>query len=203
MPGGKGPATGGDGEGFVSGNLGLIALFAVLVLAFGGIVAANQAGLFSEESGAQGSVLSCEETFTGRTVHEHARLRLYLDSDETYDFSAARYQVASPKIHFEERQSDGPPGGARVHVHEARPTIGCLLQTLGWSVSEDSLTTDTGETYAADANHEFQFLVDGEPSDRGFNTPLEQRTTYTVRYQATDDAGGQADGNDTNASARG
>lgn len=192
MPGGKGPATGaGGGDGFVSGNLGLIALFGGLILVFGGIVVANQAGIFEDgTTTSSGEILSCDEVFTGGTSHEHARLNLYLDSDQTYDFSQARYQIADNRIHFEQGQQDGPPGGATVHIHETRPTIGCLFETLGWSVSPDSLTIDTGETFAEDANHEFEFLVDGEPADRGFNTPLEGQSSYTVRYKTVESSGG-------------
>lgn len=190
MPGGKGPASPSDGDGLVSGNLGLIALFGGVVLVFGGIVAANQAGLFGGSSStASGDILGCEETFTGSSVHEHAQFNFYLNSSETFDFSQSQYQVADPRLHFEHGSQDGPPGGATLHIHEGRPTIACLFQTLGWSVSPDSVTI-SGETYAADASHEWRVFVDGEADDRGFNAPLEGQKTYTVRYLYTDSADG-------------
>lgn len=196
MPGGKGPASPSGGEGLVSGNLGLIALFGGIVLVFGGIVAANQAGVFGDGGGQAEGVLSCDDTFTGARLHEHAQLNLYLDSDQTFDFSKARYQVADGRIHFEHGSGDGPPNGATVHIHEGRPTLGCLFQTLGWQVSEDKLVLDTGETYAEDENHEFRITVDGEASERGFNEPLLAQSSYTIRYVTTD--GGTADaGNNT------
>lgn len=173
--------------------MGLIALFGGVVLVFGGIVAANQAGLFGGDSSTvSGEIVGCEQSFTGSTVHEHAQFNFYLNSSETFDFSQERYQVASPKLHFEAGQRDGPPGGATVHIHEGRPTIACLFQTLGWSVSPDSVTI-SGETYAADATHEWRILVDGEPDEREFNTPLEGQKTYTMRYvyNAPADGGNQ------------
>lgn len=187
MPGGKGPASSSGGESFVSGNLGLIALFAGVVLVFGGIVAANQAGLFDDSGAGSGEVLSCEETFTGRSVHEHAGLEVYLNSSEPVDFSQQKYQLADNRIHFEGGD------GRTVHVHEARPTIGCLFQTFNWQVGPDRLELPNGEVYEADANHEFEVLKDGEPADRGFDTPLEGQSQYVVRYTYT---GGASDGGD-------
>ncbi len=190
MPGGKGPASPSDGDGFLGGNIGLIALFAGVVLLFGGIVAANQAGLFSGGGGG-GDILSCEETFTGAQEHEHARLEVYLDSEEPYDFSQQRYQVADPRLHFEGGD------GSMVHVHEIRPTLGCLFETLGWEVSPDRIETDTGAEYVANGEGDFEILVNGEPGERGFNQPIEQGDTYVVRYTSSpEDSGDGANQSD-------
>jgi hypothetical protein len=199
LPGGKGPASSTGGESFVSGNLGLIALFALVILVFGGIVAANQAGLFNEETGAAGEVQSCEQTFVGSTVHEHASLEVYLDSDQPYDFSAGRYQMADRGVHFENGAQDA--NGARIHVHEARPTLGCLFETLSWTVDQEDgepvrIETDQGEVYTADEG-DLEILLNGEPADRGWNTPIQQQDRFTIRY--TEDAGG-ANGTGTNSS---
>lgn len=204
MPGGKGPATSSDGESFVSGNLGLIALFAGLVLIFGGIVAANEAGLFSGGGGTSGEVLSCEDTFVGSTVHEHASLEVYLDSDQPYDFSPGRYQLADNRIHFEAGAQDA--NGATIHVHEARPTLGCLFETINWNVDQNDadepvlIETDQGNVYEANGG-DIEILLNGEPADRAWNTPIQQGDSFTIRYTPGGDAGGQTDdtGNDTDA----
>jgi hypothetical protein len=168
--------------------MGLIALFAGVALIFGGIVAANQAGLFSDD-GASGEVRSCEEVFTGSQVHEHARLEVYLGSDQPYDFSAERYQVADPRVHFEHGQRDA--NGARIHVHEPRPTLGCLFETLNWNVGPDRIETDTGEVYQANGEGEIEVLVGGEPIDRGFNEPIVGQEQYVVRWTPSDAGGDQ------------
>jgi len=193
LPGGKGPASPSGGESFVSGNLGLIALFAGVLLVFGGIVAANQAGFFDDGASAQGEVISCDEVFTGTQEHEHARLEVYLDSEEPYDFSAQRYQLADPRVHFENGRQDA--NGAMVHVHETRPTLGCLFETLGWTVTQDKIVTDQGEEYVANGEGSFEILANGEPSDRGFNQPIIGQEQYVVRYTSAD-----AGGNATNSS---
>jgi hypothetical protein len=176
----------------VSGNLGLIALFAGVVLVFGGIVAANQAGLF-DDGGAAGSgeIKSCGETFIGSNVHEHADLEVYLDSNQPYDFSPQRYQLADNRLHFE--HGSGDANGAKIHVHEARPTLGCLFETLNWRVAHDEagepvrIETDQGQVYEANGAT-LEVLVDGEPADRGFNHPIQQDETIVIRYSPADEA---------------
>lgn len=198
MPGGKGPASSSDGESFVSGNLGLIALFAGVVLVFGGIVAANQAGVFSDDPGASGDLMGCDESFVGSSVHEHANLEVYLDSDQPYDFSPERYQLADSRIHFEHGPQDA--NGATIHVHEARPTLACLFETLNWEVDQNDagepalIETDQDEVYEANGG-DIEILVNGEPTDRGFNTPIQQEDRFVIRYTPP---GEEPAGNDTN-----
>lgn len=191
MPGGKGPASPTESDGFLSGNLGLIAIFAGVVLIFGGIVAANQVGLFAD--GQQGA--SCDDVFTGADVHEHARLEVYLDSEQPYDFSPERYQQAHRLIHFEHGQGDAD--GATIHVHQARPTLSCLFETLRWSVSEDRIETDTGEVYEANGEGDIEILVNGEPSERGFAVPITQGDEFVIRYTPAAEDAPETDGNDT------
>jgi hypothetical protein len=137
---------------------------------------------YDEPSGSPGEPASCSEVFTGERTHEHARVEVYLGSEELYDFSAERYQLADRRLHFEAGERDA--GGAIAHVHEAGATLGCLLETMGWDVSGDRLITDTGVTYESTPEAPFEVFVDGEPSRRGFDEPLEDGRTYVLRHDS-------------------
>lgn len=189
--GGKGPGGGGAGGGLSGSTMGLIALFGGLVLVLGGIAVADQLGWVGGSGAGQ-----CD-TLEGSQIHEHAELFVYLDGDgQPYDFSAERYQVAAGFVHFEAGQQDA--NGATIHIHERRPTLGCLFSTIDWQVSQDRIVTDTGETYAEDANNELKILVNGKPAEDGFRTVLVGERTYEVRFThpgGTD--GGNETGNNT------
>lgn len=190
--GGKGPGPGGGAGGGISGStMGMLALFAGLVLILGGIAVADQFGLFGA------STADDCDTLEGRSLHEHAELFVYLNSSEPFDFSPQRYQVQEGFVHFEGGRAQGPD--TTVHIHEARPTLGCLFGTVGWQVSGDEIVTDQGDVYAEDANHQIEILVDGKPAEDGFRTLLVGQRNYEVRYTYTGDAGAgnQTDGNDT------
>lgn len=120
------------------------------------------------------------DSLGGREVHEHAKLYVYLNSSEPYDFSPDRYQLAARPVHIEggERDADG----AIVHVHEARPTLACFLATLGWNVTDERIETDTGAVYEEDARHGIEIEVNGSAAPDGFETNLTHRATYEVRY---------------------
>lgn len=189
--GGKGPGSEGAGGGGLSGSaMGLIALFVALALVFGGLAIGDRAGWFGEDT-----ATSCD-TLEGREVHEHAELLVYLDSDTAFDFSPQRYQVQEGFVHFEGGSS---PPDRTVHVHEARPTLGCLFGTIGWTVGENKVTTDTGESYTTD-EYDIRVLVDGEPAEDGFETKLFGEVTYEVHVEpqgAADDGGNESTNDST------
>lgn len=132
--------------------------------------------------GTEGETASCSEVLTGQQTHEHARVEIYLQSEEPFDLSQERYQLADRRIHFEAGERDA--GGAIVHLHEAGATMGCVLETLGWDVTSDRLVLDTGESYEAGPERPFEVFVDGERSPEGFDTPLEHERTYVLRYDS-------------------
>lgn len=157
---------------------------AAVLLVVGGLAVANQMGLL--DSGPATGV-SCENVAEGRgeLVHEHAPWKLYLNNSEPfvpYDFTQRRYQVAAGYVHIE--------GGTEspIHIHEARPSLGCFLQTLGWSVQQgpqqnpQQMTSDTGVVYPDNATHDLRVLVDGEPAEDGWATPLVGGQEYVIRW---------------------
>lgn len=194
--GGKGPGGGGGTGGGLSGStMGMIALFAGLALVLGGIAVADQFGVFGSST-----VGKCD-TLEGRGLHEHAELYVYLNTSEPFDFSPNRYQVQEGFVHFENGRSPGPD--TQLHIHEARPTLGCAFSTLGWTVSPGKIVTDQGDEYVDDANHDLEILVDGEPADEGFRTLLVGQRTYEVRYTYTGDAPAEPAGNESGNASTG
>lgn len=132
---------------------------------------------------ADGEPIACAEAFKGQRTHEHARVEVYLNSSRPFDFSPDRYQLAHRSLHFEAGALDA--GGATIHIHEARPTVGCLLETLGWTVNGDRLVTDRGEIYRETGEHSFEVFVDGQPSKKGFDTPLRGNHRVVLRYNSS------------------
>lgn len=120
-------------------------------------------------------------TLTGRTVHDHAKLLVHLDGDEPFDFSPERYQLATRTLYIEGGERDA--NGTIVHVHEARPTLDCLFDTLGWEVSNRSILTDTGEVYAENETHRIVVTRDGDRLVDGFRTQLEHGRRYVVSFE--------------------
>ncbi len=188
--GGKGSAATG---GLLSGtNLGLILVFIGFIVILGGIaVASNLGWIGGDGAGATGGA-SCEETLIDKSVHEHARLEVYLDSQETYDFSGSEYQLQTQFLHLENGQEDAR-NGAMIHVHQARPSLGCFFETIDWQVSPDRIVTDKGDTYVEDGG-EITITVDGEPAD--FSAPLVQGSVYVVEYTPGEETSPD-DGNQT------
>ncbi|PSG97461.1 hypothetical protein BRD56_05230 [Thermoplasmatales archaeon SW_10_69_26] len=119
----------------------------------------------------------------GTAVHEHAELDVRLNSSEPWDFSPSRYQDQSSAVRLEDGSADAD--GARIHVHEDRPSLGCLFATLGWETHEQRIETDTGDIYEAANGTEIEVLADGEPLQEGFDAPIQQARTYEIRYNAT------------------
>lgn len=176
--GGKGP--GGTSGGLSGTTMGMIALFAGLIIVMAGLAIGENMGWFGA-----GAATDCDG-LEGTQVHEHATILVFLDEDEPFDFSASKYQMREGFLHFE--QGHDPPDRL-IHIHERRPSLGCMFGTLDWYVSEDRVETDTGETYEANETHEIRILVDGEPAteafqeiDQGFEAPLVGGNTYEVHY---------------------
>lgn len=122
---------------------------------------------------------ACED-LDGGTTHEHALVSIRLNGS-IVDLSPERYQLTTADVHVEGGARDAD--GAIVHVHRARPSLACFMETLGWRVGEDLIALDTGEVYRANATHRFTVLVDGQPAPEGFEVPLEGETSYRVHFE--------------------
>lgn len=97
-------------------------------------------------------------------VHEHADFLMVLDG-QTIDLSLDKYQsgletgVKHSGIHLHDNQ------GNILHRHAEGVTIGDLLTSIGFELTSDCITTDTGETYCEDADKALLLYVNGLPQD--------------------------------------
>lgn len=158
-------------------------MFAGLIIIMGGLALGENLGWFGS-----GGATACD-TLEGRQIHEHADVLVFLDDDEPFDFSAQRYQVREGFLHFEGGHN---PPDLVAHLHEARPTIGCLFGTIGWDVSEDRIVTDQGGEYVAEDGYEILLIEDDvrnedDPRNRTFRDYLIGPRTYVIVYKHVDD----------------
>lgn len=90
-------------------------------------------------------------------IHEHGTLEVVVLGDEI-DFTEDQYIERDQAFHFH----DGYQSGLW-HTHAEGVTIEYAMATLGFEISENSLSYD-GETYEA-PDYEVEITVDGEPVD--------------------------------------
>lgn len=92
------------------------------------------------------------------SAHEHGTMEMTV-LGEPVDFSQRQYQVQDDRFHFEE-------GNGRVwHTHAEGVTLEYAMATLGFDVTENSITYE-GTTYRdSDPGVDVVIEVDGEPVD--------------------------------------
>jgi hypothetical protein len=93
-------------------------------------------------------------------------------------------QLAARHVHLEEGAEDA--NGATIHIHDEDLTLADFFTSIGWQVSTEAITTDTGETYAADGNATITVTRDGQPVEAGFAVPLEPGASYVVEHERAD-----------------
>lgn len=126
------------GAGPVSRSTLKLAGFAVAGLA---LVAAagfglSMTGMVSFSTSGGGSNV---DTTLGGPTHEHALFSVVVNGQQI-DFSQRQYQVQSQDIHFEGGD------GTQIHKHTQGTTIAYALETLGMTINETCLATQT-DTY--------------------------------------------------------
>ncbi|PSG98363.1 hypothetical protein BRD56_00025 [Thermoplasmatales archaeon SW_10_69_26] len=93
-------------------------------------------------------------------------------------------QLAVRHVHLEEGAEDAT--GATIHIHEEGLTLQDFFASIGWEVGSGAITTDEGETHAAEGNATITVRVDGEPVAAGFAVPLEPFASYVVEHEGAD-----------------
>jgi len=93
-------------------------------------------------------------------VHIHADFLVAING-QLWDFTADKYQSSSTQkladdIHLHDHQ------GNVLHRHASGITIGDFFSSLGFTLSNDCLITDTKETYCGDEENVLQVYVNGE-----------------------------------------
>ena len=105
-------------------------------------------------------------------VHVHADFAVYINENKL-DFSQTAYQSSvghEKDEHVHLHDGDGKV----VHRHAEGVTFARFLQSVGYTLTKDCLTTDTNEQYCTDASSTLAFYVNGSPADRTTYVPQEE-----------------------------
>ncbi len=125
-----------------------------------GVLCAVAAGLII----AQGQTDQHDLTRAGQEhVHVHADFAVYLNHQKQ-DYTDDRYQshqgaVKHPSLHLHSNDDHV------VHRHAPGVTMGDFFTSLGYTVSDTGITTDTGEVYENTDTEQLLFFVNGEVRD--------------------------------------
>lgn len=134
-------------------------------------------------------------------VHVHADFLLYLDH-ERYRFTDDHYQSTSEELQHDHLHLHNNNDQV-IHRHAAEQTFADFLDSLGYHLTEDCLTTDTEETFCTnhETNQQLQIYVNGTVIDNHteyifadedkilvyYGNPNDERVT-TYLDEITDDA---------------
>lgn len=97
------------------------------------------------------------------SAHYHGDIRMIVLGDEV-DFSQQQYQLQDQRFHFEDESATSP---YRWHAHATGVTLEYAMNTLGITVTDDSVTFQ-GEEYADGEGYAVTVAVNGNdvtPSD--------------------------------------
>lgn len=109
-------------------------------------------------------------------VHWHADWAVYING-EKQSFDAQRYQVDADFVHVEGGDGD------TIHVHAKGATLGEFLDTLGWSLSNDCLSTGDGEELCQSETADLEVLVDGTRVDDPATYTIQDGDELTISYR--------------------
>jgi len=92
--------------------------------------------------------------------HTHGDFLVYIGS-EKIDFSQDKYQstaesIKSERVHLHDNKGDV------IHFHAEGVDLQTFFSSLGFSLSEECLETDTGGKYCVDENNVLELYVNGQ-----------------------------------------
>lgn len=92
-------------------------------------------------------------------VHVHSDILVYID-DNRLRFTDIKYQSASnqilhPDFHFHDQMDD------IIHRHSDNLTLTDFFQSLGFTLNNDCLITDTGTSYCSNDTEKLQLYING------------------------------------------
>lgn len=135
-----------------------------------------QAGLDSWLTGKIPGIEEPEDT----SPHQHLYLQMEL-FNETVDFSRERYQLQSPKAHFEGGD------GEIFHLHEGPVTLEFALESLSFSMNRSCLATGN-MTLCSNESHELRVYANGDVVSDPLEFRLAQDDNVMVWYGERDAA---------------
>lgn len=96
-------------------------------------------------------------------IHVHSDFLLVLDGQK-FDLSPDRYQSTTYDAkHMAFHLHDGV--GTMLHRHAEGITMREFLESLDFAISDDCLTTDTGDKYCVDDTNELVVYINGEEAN--------------------------------------
>jgi len=110
--------------------------------------------------------------------HQHLYLKMQI-FNETVDFSRDRFQLRSPKAHFEGGD------GEILHLHEGPMELESVLGTLSFSMNSSCLSTGN-MSLCSNETHAFRVYVNGEQVENPGDYRLGQGDNVMVWYGERD-----------------
>lgn len=92
------------------------------------------------------------------SAHWHADFMVVINGDRV-DFSKDKYMVQSRYVHFENGD------GTTIHKHATGVPLAYFFKTIGWNLTNECLTTDTGTSYCTGEGGTLRIIVNGEEID--------------------------------------
>lgn len=170
-----------------SRKTGLAVVIVLGVALFVGIAAAVQLNVFGGV-GTRDEFLSqpCAGRGPTGSTHDHVGFSVILEGQQ-FNFvppnDPSRYHLRAEYVHLEGGD------GATIHVHATDLKLACFFSTLGWTIDDEAIETDTDETYSANDTHEIVFSGTdrtGEAITKSdwWNLIIEDGMTVRLSYQA-------------------
>lgn len=118
-------------------------------------------------------------------VHHHFDFRMVVEG-QAVDFSQAKYQETKDNpldegVHFH----DG--NGEVVHIHEAGVTLGRFLSSIGFTLNQDCLKLDDGQTKCATGSNKVRVFVNGTANDGAADYRLNDLDRVLVLFGSESD----------------
>lgn len=126
-----------------------------------------------------------------KAFHVHSDFALYING-EKFNFAQPKYMTSTNVCHaaFQEKPTHmHDMNGDVVHVHKDGQHWSDFFKTIGFTLTDTSLTTDTGAVYKNTGSAKWHFWISGQEvptlADRGFTDLDRVLLTYGDVSQAT------------------
>lgn len=126
-----------------------------------------------------------DTTYYDDAVHVHSDVLVYIEGEQ-FDFTEEKYQSSIENIlhknyHFHDNDDNV------IHRHAAGLTLPEFFDSLGFTLTDDCLTTDQGQEYCTQSDGVLRLYVDGEIQEDVTNYIPQEEDRILVYYGAPDD----------------
>ncbi len=133
----------------------LYAIIAVLIIASGYFILQNntKASELDRANRYINDLMIISSVGTIQSAHLHADFAIYINNKKI-DLSQQKYQVRAQHVHVED-------GMEVIHIHAKGIRLGHFLSSIGFKLTGDCITTDTGN-FCTDGKSSLKFYVNGK-----------------------------------------